>query len=275
MINNSCNDYEVGRMGPFNKVVKEIIAQSDNYIVFMDADDTIQWATSGLDGLPEGYGEINNKISDWEIKTNRLFGKKEAYDYKTILAEGYARLFSEKNIELARDVIDRAGNTIVTTGSEVLKKYYSFSATIATILAIVIIFVTKYYKQTVIETFGRDEYNIWMTMLFGGIGAYIFTTIRSRDYKPDIVVSKWIHALDGALRIFYGMIAGLIIVIAIKSNLVLGFLNQIEKSIYVLVFVGICAGASDLIIPNIIKQMEKKSISENEKKSPGIIKNSR
>jgi hypothetical protein len=38
----SCNDFEVGKTGPFNKIVKEIIAQSDQYIVFMDADDTIQ-----------------------------------------------------------------------------------------------------------------------------------------------------------------------------------------------------------------------------------------
>jgi hypothetical protein len=194
-----------------------------------------------------------------------LFEKEEAYGYKTILAEGYARLFSEGNLKLARDVINRGANTITIQGSEKLKQYYSFAATIFTILVACMIFFSRWNKLWIVSNFGIEEYIIWMTMLFGGIGAYVFTTIKSKNYKPNIEISKKIHAFDGGLRIFYGVIAGLIIAIAIRSNLVLGFLNKIEKSVYVMVFVGVCAGASDLIIPNIVKQVEKKSMTSDEK----------
>jgi hypothetical protein len=262
----SCNEFEVNKMGPFNKLIKEIIVQSETYLVYMDHDGTIQWATIGIN-MPDGAGEIINKVSDWEFKVNSLFAKTEAYNIKTILAEGYARLFADQSIILARDVVDRAIETITVKGSDILKQYYAFSATLFTILSALGILLTKLNKSLVIDTFGRDEYNIWLTMLFGGIGAYVFTTIRARDYKANIIIGKWVHALDGALRIFYGVIAGLIVSIAIKSNLALGFFNRADKGIYVMLFVGICAGASDLFIPNIIRQIERKS-SVTENKTP-------
>jgi len=58
-------------------------------------------------------------------------------------------------------------------------------------------------------------------------------------------------------------IGGLVVAIAIKSNLVFGFLNNIDKTIYVSAFIGICAGASEAIIPSLIKQLEAKSTSNS------------
>jgi hypothetical protein len=255
--------YEIGQEGPFKKKIKEIIFQSDTFIVYMDEKDTIQWFAQHSGVLHESFGEIQNKVSDWESKANKLFKKEDAYDIKTILAEAYARILDDKNIFLARDIIDRAIERIKIQGAELLKQYYSIASLIATLLILLVILFTKLNKGYFINSIGRDEYDIWMTMLFGGIGAFIFTIIKLKDYRPDILISKFFHFLDGVLRIFYGTIGGLVIAIAIKSNLVFGFLNNIDKTIYVSAFIGICAGASEAIIPSLIKQLEAKSTSNS------------
>jgi hypothetical protein len=258
----SCNQYEIGKIGPLGKGIKDLVIRTDTFIVYMDMDDTIQWATIGYGEFDENFGEIQNKVSDWESKVNNLFRKRDAYDIKCILAEAYARILDDRNILLARDIINRAIDTIQKQGSEILKQYYAISSFIMTLLVGYLIYLSKYNKHFIEHRYGRDEYIIWMTMLFGGIGAFIFTIIRLRNYKPDIVISKSVHSLDGFLRIFYGIIAGLIIAIAIKSNFVLGLLNQTGKDIYVTSFLGICAGASEVIIPNLVKQIEVKSTGE-------------
>lgn len=254
-----CNNYEIGKTGPMGAIIKEVILRSNTFIVYMDSENTIQWFTSDYGNFHENFGEIQNKVSDWESKTNKLFNKKESYNIKCILAEAYARILDDRNINSARDIINRAINRIEKQGKEILKQNYIITSLITTIIICIAIFIVKYNKLDIEQKFGKDEYKIAMTMLFGGIGAFVFTIIRLKDYKADIVISRFVHILDGLLRIFYGLIAALIIALAIKSNLLLGFLNQIDKSIYLSVFLGICAGASEVLIPSLIKQVEDKA----------------
>lgn len=252
------NDYSIGQEGPLGKKIKDIVFRSDDVIVFMDAEETIQWFHINCEDFTEQAGEIQNTVSDWESKVNKLFKKEEAYDFKMLLSESYARILHDKNIEQARDNISKVTKRIEKQGRELLKQYYAISSLATALIICLGIWVSKHNKETIENFYGQDEYTIWMTMLFGGIGAFIFTIIRLKKYSADIEIPKYVHIIDGALRIFYGIIFGLVIAIAIKSNLLLGFLNQVEKSIYVSVFLGICAGASEILIPNLIKQIETK-----------------
>ena len=92
----------------------------------------------------------------------------------------------------------------------------------------------------------------------GGIGAFVSTMINAKKYNADITTNKKIHAIDGSLRILYGVIAGVLVAMGIKANIILGFANGINKSIYLYTFLGAIAGASEVFLPNIIKQVEDK-----------------
>ena len=255
----SYSDLELGQVGPMGRPIKDIIMQAQTFIVYIDDEDEIQWATEGYENFHENFGEIQNRVSEWETKVNKLFNKTEAHDLKCLLAEAYARILDNKNIDLARNIIDSAVDTIQKQGREILKQYYAIASFFTALAICLVIFLSKFNKKVIESLYGLDEYCVWMTMLFGGIGAFIFTIIRLKSYQPDIVISKTVHMLDGILRIFYGVIFGLIIAVAIKSNILLGFLDQVQKNIYMSVFMGICAGASEMLIPNLIKQIEVKS----------------
>ena len=193
---------------------------------------------------------------------NKVFEKNDAYDYKFLLAEAFTRILHDKSVIQARDIIDRVARRVEKQGKELLKQYYAIASLTIAVFICFLIWLSKYNKEFIETRYGVAEYEIWMTMLFGGIGAFIFTIIRLRKYEADIEISKYVHILDGTLRIFYGIIFGLVMAIAVKSNLLLGFLNQIDRSIYVSVFLGLCAGASEIIIPGLIKQIETKSDQE-------------
>lgn len=246
-------------MGPNGKKIKDLILFSDTFIIYLDIDEVIQWSTSNYGQFPEHFGEIQNKVSDWESKANRLFSKKESFDIKCLLAEAYARIFDDRDVSLAREAIDLAAERIRTQGEEVLKQSYSVAALITTAGVLLSIGLTKVFKNALISNFGREDYNTWMTMLFGGIGAFLFTIFRLKKYHPNILIGKSIHILDGGLRICYGMVAALIIAMAVRSNLLLGFLNKVDNTIYVMVFLGVCAGFSEAFVPDLIRQMQTKA----------------
>jgi hypothetical protein len=253
------NEYKVGEVGPTGSMIKEIIIQSVDYIVYMDEGDNIQWSTE--DNYTEfhpQFGSIQNRVSYWESVSNKLFSKFDAYDYKCLLAEAYARIIDDKNIDLSNDIIALTVNRIEKSGKEVLKQDYILSSFACTCLVIGLIVAAIIGKQYLVLKLSQDAFQVILTALFGGVGAFVFATLRLRTYSPELAISKHIHRVDGALRVFYGIISGLIIAVGIKSDVILGFISKVPSTIYLEVFLGIIAGASEVVIPNLIKQVEGK-----------------
>jgi hypothetical protein len=252
--------FKVGQEGPLDKKIKDLIFRATTFIVYIDEDNTIQWSTREYGEFHDDFGDIQNKISYWESVSNKLFKKKESYDYKCLLAEAYARILDDKNVKMANQIIDRTVNRIQKQGQEILKQNYVLTSFFCTLFVILILILIVIFYPQVLTVINQDVYEILMTTLFGGIGAFVFTVIRLRKYTPEIVISKNVHRIDGALRIFFGLVSGLIIAIGIKSNIFFGFLDGKEGiSIYVKAFLGIVGGASEVLIPNLIKQIEDKS----------------
>src|SRR5947209_23059 len=75
-----CNKYKHGEMGPLGKLIKNIIIQNEDFIVYIDHDETIEWSTeSGYSGFDENFGSVQNQVSFWESVCNKLFLRKDAY----------------------------------------------------------------------------------------------------------------------------------------------------------------------------------------------------
>ena len=249
--------FDVDQNGPMGSKIKELIIRSHNIIVYIDENDTIQWATHGIT-LEKDFGDIQNKVSFWEDVSNKIFTKQDAYSCKCLLAEAYARILEDRDPKLANEIIERTVYRIQKHGSEILKQAYLLSSVVCVIVLFFILGTVVVERNKILSIIPFDAYSILLTSIFGGIGAFVFTTLRLKNYTPEVIISKRIHQIDGALRIFYGIISGLIIALGIKSNIVLGFINQIQITIYLKAFLGVIAGASEIVIPNLIKGVEHK-----------------
>jgi len=253
-------NFSVLKIGDYDpslgRKIKEIILSSDTFIVYIDTNNTICWATENHSVFGENFGNISNQISNWESICNRLFSKQDSYDYKSLLAEGYARMLDEGNDITAQIVIDQTIERIKQQGKQILRQDYLISSLFTTGFIVLALIVTIIFKKNIIVFIDRSIYEILITSYLGGIGAFISTMVRARNYNAEISSSRRIHIIDGALRIIYGLIAGVLISLGIKSNIIFGFVNSIDKNIYVLSFLGAIGGASEMILPNIIKQFE-------------------
>lgn len=252
------SEYIVGEEGPLGKPIMEIIFCQNSFIVYMDSDEIIQWATNNH-SVHQEFGVIQNRISYWESITNKIFNKEEAFDIKMLLAEGYARILDANNLIVANEAIDNVVERIKRHGREVLKQQYIISSLICTLIVIAALVSIVIWKKEVLLLVSNNAYGVIATSLFGGIGAFIFAILRLRNYSPEIEISKRIHSVDGSLRILYGIIFGLFVSIGIKANIILGFISAVEDTIYVKCFMGMIAGASEVLIPNLIKQIEEKA----------------
>jgi hypothetical protein len=236
------------------KKIKDIILASSTFIVYMDENDVIQWSSDKDDKM----GDIPNQISYWESLSNKLFPKEEAYDYKCLLAEGYARVLDEGNTVNAQKIIDLTSDRIKKHGKELLRQQYLLASLLSTIIVGIILVITITSRTLVSSLLGSHGYGIFLTGLFGGIGAFVSAMTRSTQYDPEISIGKEIHVIDGILRIIYGLLVASLIAIGIKANLVFGFINNTDKNIFILTFMGAISGASELIFPSIVKKVEEK-----------------
>ena len=254
------DDLRAGSTEPFlGKTIKEIIMASETYIVFMDSDGVIQWVTDGSYGdFDAKFGEIQNEISCWESVCNKLFDEKEAYDFKTLLAEGYARILGQKDAASAIAVINATVDRIKSVGNQKIRMLFleaSFKSTIFIIILILIFWIFRSYSTGLI---GLGAFHVVMCSFSGGIGAFISTFIRAKTYNTEITAGKEIHVFDGMLRIFYGVISGGLICLAIEANVILGFIEKIQSNEFCIkIFMSLVAGASEFLVPSIIKKVEE------------------
>ncbi len=239
------------------RTIKEIIAADQTYIVYVDDSDIICWLTGkNHKEFGKDFGSVQNKISFWESTCNRLFKSKEAFDYKCLLAEGYARMLDSGNDEEANKIIKNTVDRIKLQGKQILRQDYlvaSLAATAIVSTLLVCFVLTKNYLLSVID---NNIYEIFLAGFFGGIGSFISCMIKTRNYDPEISISRQIHKIDGILRIAYGLVAGVIVSLGIKANIILGFVDSVEKNIYILCFLGAISGASEWFLPNLIKEFE-------------------
>lgn len=240
------------------KTVKEVILTSNTFAVYMDTDDIIQWSSSkGHDNFGSDFGKIQSQITYWESIANNLFDKKEAYDIKTALAESYAVMLDQGNDASAQENIDRVSPKRITIkGKEILRIQYILYSLLTTIGVIALVLLCILFKEKLVTIITYEEYRILLTSFFGGLGAFVFTMFRSKKYEAEIILGKDIHRLDGFLRIVYGLFAGLIVSIAIRSNIALGFIKDAGSNNSIEIFMGVIAGASEILLPNIIKKVE-------------------
>lgn len=263
-------DYSILKIGDFDpslgRKIKEIIFSSDSFIVYIDTEDIICWATDHHKVFGENFGNISNQISNWESLCNRLFSKQDSYDYKCLLAEGYARMLDEGNDQMAQKIIDQTAERIKQQGMQILRQDYLISSLISTCLVVLFLFLSVIFKKLIFQFVDRSIYEILLTSYFGGLGAFISTMIRARNYNAEISSSRRIHRIDGVLRIIYGLIAGVMISLGVKANILFGFLNSVDKNIYVLSFLGAIGGASEMLLPNIIRQFDDKAVENGKQK---------
>lgn len=252
--------YAPGEKDPASgRPIKSIIYQTNDFIVTIDRKNELNWSSKqDLDYAPD-FGEIESRVSLSENLVERLFWRKNTFSYKRMLGGVMVRLLADKNSDSAKSMLNEINDRIYEHGKESVRMAYIYSALFGLAFsAIGLIFIAlwglKFSQQL---QSGNPIYETALCVFLGGIGAFISTFFRFKNYSGSLIAGNPIHRLDGTLRIVYGMVAGLFLSFAVKGNILAGFAYQENSGRWILYFLAMVAGASEVLIPNLIKQSEE------------------
>jgi hypothetical protein len=238
-----------------------ICYQTPDFLVSIDRDYNLNWFGSEKLKYAPDFGEVSSQVNLMDALVNRIFGdKKNRLAYKKILGDVLSTLLDDEDSTTAKQILEETKNRILLHSKERIRMAYINASILTVILIGLLTILTVLFRADILEQIGDPAiFRILVCTLLGGVGAFVTTFARFKDYQGSIISGLPIHRLDGFLRVFYGLVAGIIISLAIKSKMIAGFADDNQQP-WLLYFFAMIAGASEVLIPNLVKQAENQTI---------------
>lgn len=102
----------------------------------------------------------------------------------------------------------------------------------------------------------------------GVIGGFISVSYRLKNLTFEKEVDNFYFFIYGTERLVISILASIVLFMSIKSNFVFGALGSSTNATYGYILLGVVAGFSETLIPNLMEKMEKQGLqSKDEVKS--------
>jgi len=233
-----------------NKRIKWLIDSDDNFIVYVDEDNYVEWNMNDNAMLGPDTGQYLNRVGRLEAVDTSYLAAGRIETYRRLIAEAVARLF-QKNFVAAQAALDLAEQWITARNTEVARRWYLFGSGGAAVLSAVGVFVLVFWSDLLRIRFGLPVYNILVGTCVDGLGAWLSVIQRSRTTELDVAAGQALHYLEGAFRIIAGTLGAMLVALAIRAGLIV----QVDRLPAIMVMCMV-AGASERLVPSFIEQME-------------------
>lgn len=154
--------------------------------------------------------------------------------------------------------------------TETARTWYLLSSSCVVLLALLSVLLLGLFRSEVNRLFGPTAFDVMLGTEMGAIGALISIITRSNKLLVNVSAGKIVHYLEGAARIIVGMLGALLVALAVKADIFFGVINSSKDPLAILLTICTVAGASERIVPSLIKQVEgmvKKQDDETGSKS--------
>lgn len=231
-------------------------------IVYIDADNDIQWQVEKEDKLAEEDQKSRNQaMSKLRIAQSlpmQNLSHEEIINYKKILGMGYNAALINDWPEV--DVAIREAEKYRDDRNKERSRYILLTAaTLYVMVFVATCVMVWYYWYLPAEIWG---------MAMGAVGAYVSIWMRYGKMDLTGLGTKGLHRLEAFSRILIGVIFALVVVFMVHSQIIFGNLKGANNEMYLLPLMGFCAGFSEKWIPSILERFM--SESESQVKSPDV-----
>jgi hypothetical protein len=254
--------YKEGDVFPkLKKKIHFLFVNGGDYIVFLDEQLILHRYYNSVyagGGLPEGYGEIVVRHANLEATSTLLLKELQLEVFRKLLGESIARVIEDRDSKNARRMLRNAEVFLKARSRERAIFWYLSAAMIATALLLAGGLRAWAYRESVAAALGFSEgvVDLLLGAAVGSFGALLSVLLRSKDLCIDFSAGRFVHFFEGTLRMLVGAAAGFVFALAIKSNVLVGSVNNSEKSLPIMLLICIIAGASERLLPSLIKQLE-------------------
>lgn len=135
---------------------------------------------------------------------------------------------------------------------------------------------TPSWMRTVSHWVDRNTWEVLRYAMAGAFGAMLSMLITASKRTYDAGAGRRVNMLEGFMRIVVGILAAAFITVAVKANLVVGFVSDTSgvstlaasRMMWLHYALGFVAGFSEQLVPSFIKVVEAKTQSSSEQAPP-------
>jgi hypothetical protein len=245
---------------------KYLIREVGNYVVFIDRDGDIDWATRGIDEH-EGYNakKHNALMSAAAVAETKLcegFTPPMVLQFKRLVGEAVVYNF-EAAYDSARQLIDAACAYHKARSEETSRSWYLSGCFRSVLPALVIGALVWIFRDNIESAFGENAVLFTECCVMGSLGALLSVIWRSGKLQFDCSAGKRLHDLESASRIAAGAISGLLVGAAVKYQIFLSLLAVDGRENGIMMLAALASGTSERFATSIISSMHTRTKEEN------------
>jgi hypothetical protein len=251
---------------------KYLIKSTEYYVVFIDDEGDIDWETSpkydskGHDDLRK-HNAITNGAALLEVTPCDGLRADMKLHFKRLIAEGIVCSF-DHDYENAEKMLKAAESYILARGQETSRLWYLSSSFGMAVPFIVVGLETWLWRDAFMHSFGPGALWLCMAAVAGSLGALLSVIGRTGKLNLDCAAGRWLHYMEGASRIWAGAISGMVVAIAIRTEMILAPLSRVEKLPAVTMLAALAAGAAERFAASIISTISAASTETASQKTP-------
>ncbi len=241
--------------------IKYLILSCDDFIVFIDHENDLDWKKSDdfsavklSDEDTASYNRVMNEISFSENIPCDNLEEKLVLNFKRQLGEALVRNFQHDFINAQR-MIDIAAHYITDRNAE--KSRFLLLVACSTVTGIVVGAGVIFWlcRASMQQIFSVTVFYILLAIAAGALGAFLSVILRIGKVELNCHASKALHNMEGATKIFAGMISAFLVALCIKCEIILPVFSNIEATHYAMILGGLIGGAAERLAPSIIQTL--------------------
>lgn len=237
------------------KMVKFLILQTERFVVYIDSDLEIQWYLSDMQ-TDDNFGAVLNRAAYLESSARFITDDKNKLSIKRQIAEGIARYLEYSSHGLSSEIHDLVEAQINELNIKISWGWYFDAAYLLTLICLILWGAMWLGRDYVTPYVGRVGLEVILGGLVGVVGAIISVISRGNKINLDANAGKTIHATEGAARIIVGIAGALLVSLAYKGGILFSGVRFLGSPFAILLTLGIAAGASERLVPNLIAKVE-------------------
>ncbi|KVO08362.1 hypothetical protein WJ70_21860 [Burkholderia ubonensis] len=244
------------------------IRRTAEYCVVITPDLRIDWATTKAYDQAELLGEKAVRTSRSAALAEIAVAEMAPCDdlpanmlirYKSLLGEALV-LCIEGEFESAQKTMTSARLYLQARSEEISRHWYLGASAKAALAFLVVAATTWIHRDLSKLLLGTSAFWLLLSCCGGAVGAMFSVIARSGELQVDASAGKTLHTIEGVSRIVAGAISGLVVAMAVRSDIVFGAFASGKHLTMVSMLAAIAAGTGERLATSIISKFDETQV---------------
>jgi hypothetical protein len=175
--------------------------------------------------------------------------------YKRLVGEALSYNF-EDDYQTAQRMLSEARTYMRVRSEEISRRWYLSASAVMAAIMISLGLLIWFWRESIMAALTPSFIWLCLAAVAGSCGALLSVIWRSGQLKFDCSAGQALHYLEGASRIWAGALSGVLVALAVKTELILAPLTRGGHALTAIMLAAFAAGAGERLATSIISTFE-------------------